>query len=193
MDLRCFVSDGLLTPLQVSDCFILKGLAVDSRKVVAGGVFFAVPGHTVDGADYISIAVEKGAGAIIVSDDIDLSKIQPYLDQCLFFKTSNVRKAAGLIAECYYQNKPQKCVAVTGTNGKTSIVTLLRQMWAQLGIKAASMGTLGIQIEGQGEIQSEINQGSLTSPDVLDFYQTLADLKNKDCLLYTSPSPRDRG
>lgn len=179
MDLTGYVADGTLVPLQATHVCEIKGLATDSRKVESGFAFVAIPGHTVDGADFIPTALEKGATVIITASDVDESKITPYLSKALFFKSSNIRKTLGQLAADFYGQQPATCVAVTGTNGKTSTVTFLRQAWAQLGYQAASIGTLGVQIEEGHRCPTPISQGSLTSLDPLALHSTLKELKGE--------------
>lgn len=126
----------------------IRGLTADSRAVKPGYLFAALPGTEVDGAKYISDALERGAAAIMThagwqseagkvagSDQQEI----PVLDY------RNPRKELALAAARYYARQPETICAVTGTNGKTSIASFTRQIWSLLGHRAASMGTLGIQ------------------------------------------------
>jgi UDP-N-acetylmuramoyl-L-alanyl-D-glutamate--2,6-diaminopimelate ligase len=146
----------------------LKGLTQDSRRVKPGWLFAAVPGSKDDGRNYISAAIEKGAVAILAPSGTEVSnKVDLITDD-------NPRKAIAEMAARYYGQQPDKIVAITGTNGKTSTVHFTQQIWSDLGYKAASLGTLGIRGE------SLVRSGSLTTPDPVSLAAEIADLKASD-------------
>src|SRR5262245_41002034 len=114
---------------------IVSGLTSDSRRVKPGHVFFALAGTRADGANFIKDAVAKGAGAVITAGRVEA--------QAPVVQHANPRRLLALAAQRFYQAQPETCVAVTGTNGKTSVVSFVRQIWRTLGHRAASLGTVG--------------------------------------------------
>ncbi|SCY68810.1 UDP-N-acetylmuramoyl-L-alanyl-D-glutamate--2,6-diaminopimelate ligase [Microvirga guangxiensis] len=144
----------------------VTGIAADSRKVVQGSAFFAVPGTKVDGMSFVPQAVASGAVAIVGEAErpADLSANVAYV------RVSDVRKALSQAASRFYPRQPEKVVAVTGTSGKSSVADFTRQLFAALGYKSASLGTLGV-ITSDGAAY-----GSLTTPDPISLHQTLDKL-----------------
>jgi UDP-N-acetylmuramoyl-L-alanyl-D-glutamate--2,6-diaminopimelate ligase len=115
------------------------GLSFDSRLVKPGSLFVAVKGTNQDGHDYIPVAVEKGAAVIVCE------KLPPVLDPGVtYVEVENSEKSLGLIAAAYYGHPSSrlKVVGVTGTNGKTSIATLLYQLFRELGSPAGLISTI---------------------------------------------------
>ncbi len=146
----------------------VAGLALDSRKVAPGSVFFAVPGTHADGAAFAQAAVARGACAIVTQRAIaDLDKAVAQII------VVDVRATLAHAAARFYQRQPATIVAVTGTSGKTSIAEFTRQIWAQQGLAAASLGTLGV-ISPKGP-----DYGSLTTPDPISLHQRLAQLTDE--------------
>src|SRR5690606_10380193 len=137
----------------------------DSRAVTPGAIFVAIPGTRVDGTKFILDAVNKGAIAVVAAQDADVPDVSvPVL------RTSDPRRALALMAAKLLPRRPEVAVAVTGTNGKTSVVEFTRQIFAALGRKAASLGTLGV-VKPDGA-----RYGSLTTPDPIALHQMLSDL-----------------
>ncbi len=143
----------------------VKGISADSRAVTADMVFFAVPGTITDGLVFAPHAVQRGALAI-VAERAPAGPIAP----AAFIKAADVRSALALTSARMYPRQPETIVAVTGTSGKTSVVDFVRQIWAALGAKAASLGTLGI-IAPSGPVA-----GSLTTPDPVTLHKMLDGL-----------------
>ena len=142
----------------------IAGLACDSRAVRPGYLFAALPGVEVDGRDFIASAVKNGA--VCVLGPVGTQADVPVLED------GNPRLAFARMAANFYPRQPQNIAAITGTNGKTSTAFFLRQIWEQLGVKAASVGTIGVQGAGFNEV------GKLTTPDpvkLLETVQRLAD------------------
>lgn len=140
----------------------IAGLTCDSRAVAPGYLFAALPGTQTDGRDYIASAVEKGAVCVLAP--LGTGAAVPVLE------TGNPRRAFARMAANYYPRQPQTIAAITGTNGKTSSAFFLRQIWAQLGHKAASLGTIGVHGAGFNE------PGKLTTPDPVKLHETLQRL-----------------
>ena len=149
--------DGLPAGIAVA------GLTADSRRVEPGMVFVAVAGSRADGLCYAADAAKRGAAVIIGEGErpADLPKAIPYI------RVADARAALARAATRLHPRQPATVAAVTGTNGKTSVVAFTRQIWATLGMKAASLGTLGLSAPA-GEIK-----GSLTTPDPVELHQLL--------------------
>lgn len=116
----------------------ISGLAVDSRKVQKGDLFAVFTDSEETNLKYANNAIENGAVAILTGN-FPLNVGIPV------FSTSNPAQAFGLMNVAFYSPQPENLVAVTGTNGKTSTVSFVRQLWEYAGIKGASFGTLGIE------------------------------------------------
>lgn len=134
----------------------IKGLSQDSRAIQSGYLFAALPGTKVDGRDFISAAIEKGATSVLAPKDTTLSQqgVELYTDD-------NPRQAYAHIASAFYNAQPGSVVAVTGTNGKTSVVSFVEQIFKAIGENAESLGTL---------------KGSMTTPDAAVLHKQLASL-----------------
>ena len=142
---------------------MITGVTADSRKVRPGYLFAAIPGANADGRDFAPAAVAAGAAAVISEAAVVTSV--PVVE------LADVRRAYALAAARFWGDQPGACVAVTGTNGKSSVVAFCRQIFASLGRSSASMGTLGVQA---GETQ--ITALERTTPDAGDVAELLADL-----------------
>jgi UDP-N-acetylmuramoyl-L-alanyl-D-glutamate--2,6-diaminopimelate ligase len=143
----------------------VTGLASDSRAVRPGFLFAALAGTKADGAAYASDAVSRGAVAVLAARDADLgSPGVPVL------RSDDPRRALALAAAHFHGAQPETMAAVTGTSGKTSVVSFLRQIWEQDGQKAASIGTTGVVAPGRNDY------GTLTTPDPVALHALLAEL-----------------
>src|SRR5258708_5226370 len=114
------------------------GLAVDSRIVRPGDLFFALAGLQTDGARFIESAIR--AGAVAVAGD---HSPQGMLG-VPFVTTPNPRRALSLAAAKFFPEQPATIAAVTGTSGKTSVAAFARQIWQRLGHASGSIGTIGL-------------------------------------------------
>ncbi len=148
---------------------MITGVTADSRKVVAGSLFVALPGSAADGRAFIPQALSQGAAAVLAPQDTP-DGLAP-----LVVRSGDVRRAYALAARGFYGAQPATCVAVTGTNGKTSVAAFCRQIWAALGLKAASMGTLGV-VAQSGAVSEALTPPGLTSPDAADAARLMATL-----------------
>ena len=148
---------------------MITGVTADSRKVAPGSLFVALPGSAADGRAFIPQALSQGAAAVLAPADTDAG-LAPVL-----VTSGDVRRAYAIAARGFYGSQPATCVAVTGTNGKTSVAAFCRQIWASLGLHAASMGTLGVLAQ-TGNLNRELTGPGLTSPDAADAARMLADL-----------------
>lgn len=145
----------------------ISGITADSRAVQPGFLFAALPGAKVDGRRFIAEAVARGAAAVLAPADTIWPAGVPPLP--LLLDPSPRERLAKIAAELAGP-MPKTLVAVTGTNGKTSTVDFLRQIFSAAGHKAASLGTLGVIAEGMPQT------ASLTTPDAVTLANTLADL-----------------
>lgn len=145
----------------------ILGLTADSRAVRPGYLFAALPGARADGRAFIEEAVARGAGAVLAPEGTEWPAGVPPRP---LLAVADPRRALARLAASFFGQQPAKVVAVTGTNGKTSTVDFLRQIWTLAGSKAASLGTLGLRAPGFPETPS------LTTPDPVVLHQTLAGL-----------------
>jgi UDP-N-acetylmuramoyl-L-alanyl-D-glutamate--2,6-diaminopimelate ligase len=150
----------------------ITGVTADSRKVGAGTLFCALPGQKTDGRDFIPQALSQGASAILVPRDSTTNQTKPNSN---LISVHDVRRAYALAAKAFYGTQPKTCVAITGTNGKTSVATFCRQIYAKLGHMSASMGTLGI-VTQKGVTETAITPPGLTTPDAADVAKYMAEM-----------------
>ena len=152
---------------------IITGVTSDSRKVAPGALFVALPGTAADGRAFIPQALAQGAAAVLAPTDTPDSAAP------VLVTSGDVRRAYAIAARGFYGAQPRTCVAVTGTNGKTSVAAFCRQIWAGLGHKSASMGTLGV-VGQKGDRTYALTGPGLTSPDAAEAARLMAELAAKD-------------
>ena len=147
----------------------VAGLTADSRRVVPGGVFVAVPGTTADGRLFAKGAAEAGAVAVVGEGErpADLPEATAWI------AVPDARRALAFAAARLSGRQPETVVAVTGTSGKSSVADFVRQILARIGRDAASLGTVGI-VTNRGAAY-----GSLTTPDPVTLHETLARLADE--------------
>ena len=117
-----------------------SGISFNSKDIKKDNIFFAIKGNNFDGNKFISIAIKKGS-KIIISE----KRITNLQKDILFIHTKNIRKLLAEIAFKIYKNKPNNLIAVTGTNGKSSVSDFYFQLLKLNKIKVASIGTLGVK------------------------------------------------
>lgn len=144
----------------------VAGITADSRAVEKGMIFAALAGSKADGRRFIADAIAKGACGVLASRN-DVPAVP---EGVAVLAAAEPRRALAEIAARLYPGQPRHVVAVTGTNGKTSVADFTRQVLATLGRPAASLGTIGVVKPG-GAIY-----GSLTTPDPVTLHKTLAGL-----------------
>jgi UDP-N-acetylmuramoyl-L-alanyl-D-glutamate--2,6-diaminopimelate ligase len=142
----------------------VSGLAVDSRSVKPGELFFALAGSRTDGARFIDQAIASGAVAVAGDRAPQRTCSVP------FVVTPNPRRALALAAAKFYPRQPATIAAVTGTSGKTSVAAFTRQIWQRLGRESASIGTIGL-VSPKRTIY-----GSLTTPDPIALHRQLDEI-----------------
>ena len=146
---------------------VVAGLTLDSRKVQPGFLFAALAGAKADGATFVSDAVKRGATVILTASNTALSPLDKGI---VVVRDDNPRRRIALMAAAFAGLQPATIAAVTGTNGKSSTVHFVRQIWAASGSKAASGGTLGIVSPGF------TREAGLTTPDPVQLHADFATL-----------------
>ena len=147
---------------------IISGISTNSKKVKKNFIFFAIKGNKLNGEKFISEAVNKGACVIVCSNN---SKIKR--KDVLIIKKKKIRFFLSELASKFYKLKPKNIIAVTGTNGKTSVADFFYQILNNNNKPVASIGTLGIKFKGK------ILKNDLTSPDAISLHKNLDFLKRK--------------
>jgi len=143
----------------------ITGLTADSRAVKAGYLFAALPGTQVDGAKFIEDAIKAGAVAILCRPDaVQNNENIVWIDDQI-----PARLFAHIVAG-YFNKQPETVVAVTGTNGKTSVASFTRQIWEYMGYSAGMVGTLGITAPGIDR------PTGMTTPDTVALQSAMSDL-----------------
>jgi UDP-N-acetylmuramoyl-L-alanyl-D-glutamate--2,6-diaminopimelate ligase len=162
MKLRDLFSDEIKIDTRAATTDV-SGLAMDSRVVRPGDLFFALAGSKTDGAHFVDAAI--AAGAVAVAGD------HPSQNLTLpFVITANPRRALALAAARFYPQQPATIAAVTGTSGKTSVAAFTRQIWQRLGHASASIGTIGL-VSPKRTVY-----GSLTTPDPIALHRQLDEI-----------------
>lgn len=167
------ILEGLaFTELQGSADTEISAVVFDSRKVVPGSLFVAIKGTVVDGHDYIDKAISDGAVAVICEDLP--ARTATEVD---FFMVANSAIALGIVSANFYDNPSAKLklVGVTGTNGKTTIATLLYQLFRDLGYKCGLLSTVENQVNGQ------VIPSTHTTPDPVELNKLLDEMVAKGC------------
>ena len=141
----------------------VTGFAIDHRKVAPGTVFGAFEGTVVNGEDFIPAAVAAGAIAVV-------ARPQAVVSGAAHLADPQPRRAFARLAAQFFRPVPETVVAVTGTNGKTSTVEMTRQIWRMCGLRAASIGTLGVTTPDES-----VSTG-LTTPDIVTFLSNMTGL-----------------
>lgn len=144
----------------------------DSRKVTPGSVFVAVKGRTTDGHKFIDIAVDRGAVCVVAQEDFDgLS------EQVCFIQVEDSARTLALMAGNFYGNpsKALTMIGVTGTNGKTTIATLLYRLFTELGHRCGLLSTI------ENRIGEAVEKADYTTPDAVAIQQMLARMVEAGC------------
>ena len=159
----------LIKNLKKPKKIIIKGLTSNSNNVQKGFVFFAIKGNKLNGEKFINVAIKKGAVAIVCSRSCKYkNKRIPVI------KSSNIRYLLSKASSNFFKLKPKNLIAVTGTNGKTSVADYFYQILTLSKIPVASIGTLGVKFKGK-TIKTK-----LTTPDTVFLHQTLEKIKKKN-------------
>ncbi|WP_075484220.1 UDP-N-acetylmuramoyl-L-alanyl-D-glutamate--2,6-diaminopimelate ligase [Candidatus Pelagibacter communis] len=120
--------------------FSFSGISFDTKSIKKNNIFFAIKGNTIDGNKFIPNAIKKGSKIIVTE-----KKVNPFQNGILYIHTNNIRKLLAETAFKIYNKKPKNLIAVTGTNGKSSVADFYYQILKLNNKKAASIGTLGVK------------------------------------------------
>ena len=157
----------------------IDAICSDSRKVTRGSLFVAVKGFAFDGHEYISRAIGKGARAIVYENQeaVDFQTSATSLEGIALIKVESSRHALAIIAANFYDNPSEKLtlVGITGTNGKTTTVTLLHRMFMELGYNCGLLSTIANYVGNKGT--EAIN----TTSDPITINSMMNDMVNAGC------------
>ena len=144
----------------------IEGLSLDSRQVKKNYLFFATRGTKYNGEDFIFNAIKKGAVAVICDTNCKITnKKTPII------KVKNIKKTIIEACKIFYHIKPKNIIAVTGTNGKSSVAEFYHQILSAQKIPVASIGTLGIKIN------KRVTRTNLTTLDIISLHRELKKIK----------------
>ncbi|SEM12115.1 UDP-N-acetylmuramoylalanyl-D-glutamate--2,6-diaminopimelate ligase [Roseovarius azorensis] len=146
----------------------VTGLAVDSREVRDGYLFAALPGTRLHGAEFISYALRQGAGAVLTdAEGLRIAREDLEQSDAALIVAEDPRQTLAFAAALWFGAQPETMVAVTGTNGKTSVATFTRQIWERLGFDAVNLGTTGVE----GAYSAPLHH---TTPEPITLHRLLA-------------------
>lgn len=148
-----------------------SGITYDSRRVTPGMIFVAIPGAHVDGHDFINTAIDRGAAAVICERNGFTSP------KATKIKVGDAREALAKAAASFYQNPSAKLqvIGVTGTNGKTTVAFMVKQLLESAGIKTGLLGTV------RYEIGDRVIPAQRTTPEALEVQQMMAQMVTSGC------------
>jgi UDP-N-acetylmuramoyl-L-alanyl-D-glutamate--2,6-diaminopimelate ligase len=150
----------------------LTGLSVDSRETRPGHLFAALPGSRVHGAEFIPYALRLGAAAVLTAAaGLALAESGAPLEVPVVL-SDRPRRSLAIAAARWFGSQPEVVVAVTGTNGKTSVASFTRQIWEALGERAVNFGTVGVE----GAVSERLSH---TTPEPIALHRLLAELADK--------------
>ncbi|MEM9210640.1 MAG: UDP-N-acetylmuramoyl-L-alanyl-D-glutamate--2,6-diaminopimelate ligase [Pseudomonadota bacterium] len=157
---------GLSTDRDVT----VSGICIDSRDTKAGDLFGALPGSRVHGGEFIQYALRMGAAAILTDQrGYDLAAKELKASGVPVVVSQHPRRALARASSAFFEWQPGKIVAVTGTNGKTSVTSFIRQIWEGLGLSAVNFGTAGVE----GAVARNLSH---TTPEPVTLHRLLRDL-----------------
>lgn len=150
----------------------ISSLQTDSRAVEPGTCFIAVKGGVSDGHDFIASAIEKGA-VVIVAENLPLN----LQEEITYIQIDNSAAAAGIMAHNFYGSPSEEMslIGVTGTNGKTTVATLLFKLFTKLGFRCGLISTI------ENMIGDEIIPATHTTPDAISLNALLKEMKDAGC------------
>ncbi|MDP4210445.1 MAG: UDP-N-acetylmuramoyl-L-alanyl-D-glutamate--2,6-diaminopimelate ligase [Bacteroidota bacterium] len=170
--LKDILKPVVIKQLTGDDSISVSDICFDSRKVTLGSLFIATRGTQTDGHNFISMAIEKGAVAV-VCEEIPVNAPA----NITFVVVADASEALGYIASAFYDNPSSKLklVGITGTNGKTTTVTLLYHMFKELGFKAGLISTVKYYVNDR-EVAS-----THTTPDAIQLNRLMAEMVYEGC------------
>ena len=148
---------------------VIRSLTVDSRTAGPGALFAALPGSRLHGAEFIAAAVARGAAAVLT--DAEGARIAAGAlagAEVALVVAEDARQTLAQTAALWFGPHPETMVAVTGTNGKTSVATFTRMIWQALGRRAINLGTTGVEGDWSGALNH-------TTPDPITLHAALAE------------------
>ncbi|WP_281984106.1 UDP-N-acetylmuramoyl-L-alanyl-D-glutamate--2,6-diaminopimelate ligase [Thalassorhabdomicrobium marinisediminis] len=149
----------------------ITGLTVDSREVQPGSLFFALPGARVHGGEFIQYALRMGAAAVVTdAQGAEIAAKELAESAAALIVTDDPRGALAQTASLWFGAHPETVIAVTGTNGKTSISTFARQIWIEMGLAAVNLGTTGIEGAWTHPLRH-------TTPEPITLHRALAEAR----------------
>ena len=147
----------------------ITGIAVDSRQVKDGYLFAAMPGSTMHGAEFIQYALRMGAAAVLTDAKGAAIAADVMADAGVAVVVTDApREALSRSAALWFGAQPATMIAVTGTNGKTSVSTFVRQIWIEMGLSAVNLGTTGVEGAWTAPLAH-------TTPEPITLHRALAD------------------
>ncbi len=147
----------------------ITGLSVDSRDVKPGHLFAALPGTRVHGGEFIQYALRMGAAAILTDrDGAQIAEALLEASDAALIVTPDPRQTLAYTAALWFEQQPETMIAVTGTNGKTSVATFVRQIWQALGQTAVNVGTTGVE----GDWYTPLKH---TTPEPITLHRVLSE------------------
>ena len=151
----------------------VDAVCCDSRQVKAGAMFIAVKGFSSDGHEYISMAISKGARVIVYEDSEAVRKQSIHKDEAegvVFVKVGSARRAMGIMASNFYNNPSEKLtlIGITGTNGKTTTVTLMHRMFMSMGYNCGLLSTIANYVGNKGTEAINTTSDPITMNSMMD-------------------------
>ena len=168
MRLRALLDPGVTVLGAAWEDVAITGLSADSRAIAPGMLFAALPGARADGRRFIDDALARGAAAVLADPSLGGRPLPVPL-----ILDPDPRRRLALMAARFHGSQPRTVVAVTGTNGKTSVASFTRQLWQRQGLRAASLGTLGLEGDDLA------GESGLTTPDPVRLQALLAELAGR--------------
>jgi len=146
----------------------VSGLAVDSRLVKEGMLFAALPGTAAHGGAFIQYALRMGASAVLTdAEGAKLAEAELAASDAALIVSENPRQVLAYTAALWFGAQPETMIAVTGTNGKTSVSSFARMIWQELGLRAVNLGTTGVEGDWSAPLAH-------TTPEPITLHRTLA-------------------
>ncbi|MGJ8611690.1 MAG: UDP-N-acetylmuramoyl-L-alanyl-D-glutamate--2,6-diaminopimelate ligase, partial [Octadecabacter sp.] len=150
---------------------IITGLTVDSRDVADGTLFFALPGATVHGAEFIKYALRMGAIAVLTdAEGAEIAAKELADSGAALVIAEDPRGALAQTASLWFGAHPETVIAVTGTNGKTSVSTFARQIWVEMDLAAVNLGTTGVEGAWKHPLKH-------TTPEPITLHRTMSQAR----------------
>src|ERR1051326_8605686 len=149
----------------------IAGITYDSRRVTPGVLFVAIPGQKTDGHEFINSAVDRGAAAVICERNGLVSQ------RATKIRVADARAALARAAAAFYRHPSRKLrvIGVTGTNGKTTVAFMVKQILEAAGVNCGLIGTV------RYEIGERVIPAQRTTPEALEIHQMMAQMLRADC------------